>query len=380
MKSGSIVALIVLAAVIIAGMISLARTPSSDPRGTIAPVNTDAEVPSHEPSEADAPAGLSPVESVDLDGVGRDTTRPSTLEPTVGTLTVRAVDAITGQPVGRFWLKPDGVTELASKGGPLLSKDGAITLPHTLWLPTEEGQPPLPSLPFLVSSPRHLPMSVELDQLRRADEERRLELLRAASIVGTVRDGSSAPLASARVTLKYYGSTSEFADASGEPIPLPDAYQGPTLRLTDAAGEYSFSQLPPGVYHTHVERAGTEHVSDPIFVKSGEWSLGDHWLDEYVRLTVTVLQADGTAAVDARILLVDAAAPLNASLDDGIEIKASRYTDAQGRATLGPLSVGEYGVYFQSDDGAAAPMTLEVTEASRSILELVTHLNRTDDR
>ncbi len=378
MKSSSVLALLVLVAVIVAGLMALARTPASETPGGLAPVHTSGTEPAGDSPAPTGPEDLEHEAGSELHPSGRATVPEGADEPGQGTLQLVASDAITGQPVPRFWMKQDAMVDAASTGGPFLSDpdSGTVTLAHTEW----DAADPLEKRSFLVSSPRHTPQSVELNRPRRDGEKLTLRLLRAASIVGTVRDGSSAPLPSARVTLQYHGPAADFTGELGEPVPLPDSYQGSTLRLTDAEGEYAFSQLPPGVYVTQVQQATALHASDPIFVRPGEWSLGDHWLDEHVRLTVTVTQADGTASANTRILLVQAEPPLNESLDEGVEIMTAKYTDAEGRATVGPLSPGAYGVYIQSDDGVAAPMALEVAETSRSVLELFARLRQDESR
>lgn len=378
MKTRSVLALLALAAVVALGLMALARTPSSSASRDLTPVDVSDVVP--------AEAQGSPQEPTELlggaDGATGEAQRSTapTEAPGLGQgrLRVTALDAITGQPVKRFWMKQDTMLDAASAGKPLLSdpKNGSITLAHTEW----DSTAAMEERAFVVSSPRHSPMNVSLRRPRGSAEKTTLRLLRAASIVGTVRDGSSAALTGARVTLEYHGPAASFGGELGEPLPWPEGYQGPTLRLTNDAGEYSFSHLPAGVYRTRVQQGSALHGSDPILVRAGEWSVGDHWLDEHVRLNVVVRKEDGTAAVDTRVLLVEAEPPLNSSLGEDAAITTSRYTSADGRATLGPLTPGNYGVYVQSDDGFAAPLSLEVTETSRSVLQLSLRLKRDDPR
>lgn len=379
MKSGSATALLLLGVVIVAGMIAFARNPGAELPNQAVPIGPQegsvAEGGAVDPSIPDSgPAELQP----DTGMTERATAIPSEEDLGSGTLRVLAVDAITGEPVRRYWMKRNSIEDLTSQDRPLLSepKTGALTLSAEQW----DGEPSATMRSFLVSAPQHAPLSVTLERPRRDGQKQRIELQRAASIVGIVRDGSSAPLASARVSLEYHGTVLEFTGEFGDPKPFPDSYDGPTLRLTDAAGKYAFGQLPGGVYRTLVEQASARHGSDPISVRPGGWSLGDHWLDEHARLTVTVFKADGTAAPKTRLLLVEATPPLAPVLGEKIVLTANQYSDADGRATFGPLAVGDYGLYSQSDDGFAAPIACKVTETSRSVLELTVRLKPSEAR
>jgi hypothetical protein len=378
MKTRSVLALLVLAALVALGLMALARTPSSSGGGDLTPVDVSDVVPAENQPSLQEPTELLRGTDGSTGEAERSTAPTGAPGLGQGTLQVTALDAITGQPVKRFWMKQDAMLDAASASKPLLSDpmNGSIALAHTEW----DSTPAVQERAFVVSSPRHSPMNVSLRRPRGSAEKITLRLLRAASIVGTVRDGSSAALTGARVTLEYHGPAANFGGELGEPVPWPEGYQGPTLRLTGDAGEYSFSHLPAGVYRTRVQQGSALHGSDPILVRAGEWSVGDHWLDEHVRLNVVVRKADGTAAVDTRVLLVEAEPPLNASLGEDVAITTSRYTSTEGRATLGPLTPGNYGVYVQSDDGFAAPLTLEVTETSHSLLQLSLRLERDDAR
>ena len=103
-----------------------------------------------------------------------------------------------------------------------------------------------------------------------------------------------------------------------------------------------------------------------------------------MRLAVLVLRSDGRSAEGSRVLLLPEPPdskpvdPLNASLPDSPEKLITRYTDEEGRATLGPLGIGRYLVFIQSDDGQVAPRRLQVDEPSRSILELEFRLTATE--
>ena len=379
MKSGSAAALLLLGVVIVVGMIAFARNPGAELPNQAVPIG-----PQEGSAEGDGavdpgfpesgPTELQP----DTGTTERATATPSEEDLGSGTLRVLAVDAITGEPVRRYWMKRDSVADLTSQDRPLLSepKTGTLTLSAEQW----DGESSEAVCSFLVSSPHHTPLSVMLDRPRRDGQKQRIELQRAASIVGTVRDGSSAPLVSARVSLEYHGAALEFTGELGDAKPFPDSYHGPTLRLTDAAGEYAFGQLPPGIYRTLVEQASARHGSDPITVRPGEWSLGDHWLDEHVRLTVTVCKEDGTVAPKTRLLLVEATPPLAPVLGEKIVLTANQYSDTDGRSTFGPLAVGDYALYFQSDDGFAAPIACKVSETSRSLLELTVNLKSSEAR
>lgn len=373
MKSAAIAAIALLGALILAGVFFLGEKQSTDAPATI---GRTAEGERDSPlagAEADlmspeSDGGLDPVEPTDRVGATEATIARS------GQLELKVVDAMTGEGVPKYWVKPSEVRDMASPSAPLLADpaSGRATLPATLW----NADAPLSPADFLVSAPLFEPHTVSLEGPGAASRTRTIELPRASAIVGVVRDGASAPVPAARVTLEFLGSVPGLRPETSETMPLPDAYQGPTLRRTDGSGRYSFGRLPPGAYRTRVERDGTVHVSDPISVQAGRWSFGDHWLDEHVRLTVTVLDPAGVAAKDSRVLLVPASpdSDVSGSLNDLLSEESgklvTRYTDAEGRATLGPLSEGHYHVSIQSDAGEAFAQMFQVEEASRSIVDL----------
>lgn len=375
MKTAAFAAILVLGALILAGTFLLGTSPGADNAALPATVDR---------AEPDATGGLSTMAGpagTPEDLMAREPERAKVQETAAthdGTVRLRVVDALTGQAVLKYWARRSGMIDMASIQPPRLSDPatGKLVLPGSVWLGADPDAP----AEFLVSAPLYEPLTTSLEGPGPRDLERTVKMTRAAGIVGVVRDGSSAPLPSARVNLEFLGASEGFSTATGAPAPMPESYEGATLRRTDETGRYAFGHLPPGVYRTRASRDGTVHLSDPIFVAAGRWSLGDHWLDEHVRLAVVVTDPDGLAAEKSRILLLpidpETAEPLalNTLLPDDAEKPVTRYTDTEGRATLGPLSAGTYRVFVQSDDGQAPPQEFHLVEGSRSILELDFHL------
>ena len=379
MKTAALAAILVLGALILAGTFFL-----GDPSGADDP--THPTTVDRTGSEAIGEAGPLPEPDADLEHLdAREPERaevPNAPATSSGSVRLRVKDSMTGQPVLKFWARRSAMMDMAAIDPPRLSDPatGSLLLPGALWLSDEASAPAASATEVLVSAPLYEPLNILLEGPGPRTIERTVEVKRAAGIVGIVRDGSSAALPSARVNLEYLGTRASFSPDTAEAAQMPETYQGATLRRTDEAGRYAFGHLPPGVYRTRASRDGTVHLSDPIFVAAGRWSLGDHWLDEHVRLAVVITDPAGLAAQESRILLLaidpETAEPLslNTLLPDDAEKLVTRYTDAEGRATLGPLSAGTYRVFVQSDDGQAPPQEFHVVEGSRSILELDFHL------
>ncbi len=372
MRFAPIATIIALGAAILAGALYLGGEPEKGAPTTIGHAEAAGE---EGQAVAAEPEGLPPVESSVLTPVApaTRTEAPTVAAATGGAMNVRVTDGITGQVIKKYWVAAAGTMDMTSKPAPYLSnpKTGLTQLPAPIWQGLAKGA----MKEFTVSAPMYAPLLVSLAAPGAADVDRTIEMTRSTAIVGVVRDGSSAPLAAARVTLEYLGPLGEFNAGQADAVPLPDSYDGPTLRRTNDAGRYSFGHLPAGVYRTRVQRDGTTHLSDPIFAQAGRWALGDHWLDEHVRLAVTLVQATGEPAVASRILMLAAPegglpAGVTPALPEDAEILVSRYTDEEGRATLGPLSLGQYTIYVQSDEGTTLPKELAIQEGSRSILEL----------
>ncbi|QDV09813.1 hypothetical protein Poly30_53730 [Planctomycetes bacterium Poly30] len=380
MKSAAIAAIAVLVALLLTGAYFLGSRGEEN-----APMAIGRSGGSS--TETDRPAALDALEVPDLEAAspGAQTTRTDATEESIarsGSLTLTAVDSVTGAAILKFWVKRSGTEDMASPAAPVLSDpaSGEAVLPAASW----DEDAALDSADFLVSAPLYEATLVTLEGPGARAASRTLKLARSSSIVGVVRDGASAPLPAARVTLEFLGSVPGLRAETSEPVPLPDAYQGPTLRRSDDAGRYSFDQLPPGSYRTRVERDGTLHVSDPVAVHPGRWTFCDHWLDEHVRVTVHVLAPDGHPAEGSRVLLqpaessVSEGPPLTKPSDESGERLATRYTDEEGRATLGPIGAGRYLVFIQSDDGQATAQPLQVDDSGRSIVDLEFRLTESD--
>ncbi|MEM8712831.1 MAG: carboxypeptidase-like regulatory domain-containing protein [Planctomycetota bacterium] len=299
------------------------------------------------------------------------------------TLTLRVEDETTGQPVARFWVRRDATGAMESRGRAAVSDpdSGAVQLVAADWA-GETGP-----VEFLVSSPLHAPATFALNPPVGSSSVETVRLARSSAIVGTVRDGASAPLAAARVTLSYLGDHPHPADSSSgvgdREAAFPEGYGGPTLRRTAEDGAFHFGQLPPGRFRISVERDGVTRLSGPLTVEPGRWTIADQWLDEHVRLSINVVDSEGAPTSGTRVLLLklneafstdlaaveDAFSGESDVLPDGCQIAATRYTDGEGNAVLGPLQEGRYGAFVQSDAGTCLPAAVTVSASSPSLIE-----------
>ncbi|MEM1451178.1 MAG: carboxypeptidase-like regulatory domain-containing protein [Planctomycetota bacterium] len=263
---------------------------------------------------------------------------------------IRVLDAKTGLEVRTAWFQR--------------SEFGAIGGRGALFDVQREGEPASLNIDgeratVLVSAPRYVAREVALD--RAGVEVVRLE--RATSLVGTVRDGQSALVKGARVVLEYLGPTLDGASGDAEALP----FDGPTLRRTDERGEYAFTGLAPGVYRATCSVGSATHTSRPTLVADDAWTRVDHWLAEATRLSVQVARPDGLPAARARLLVTRPGEGAPA---------LTRYTDEEGRATLGPLDPGTYDVAVQSRDGETSPRSLTIHDDGQAFVDLHLQLAR----
>lgn len=329
--------LVAVVGVLAAGLLGalLIQGGAADDPGTPSPgrVGDDAGAraePDGVPALPDAPAGLT--------GAGRDEGTTEEVARPAGPLKVRAVDAWSGAPVRIFHVVSMGFGELGSGVLARSDRDTGVA-----GVPRAEA-----SAPLGVRAAGYRPAEFLLEPgFPVAEHTVRLE--RSASVVGTVRDGASAPLASAAVHLEFLGSDPAAIPPGAEPV----AFAGPTLRRTRADGTYAFTDLPSGAYRTRVEVAGASVRSDRVIVVPGEWRTVDHWLDEHTRLSVTVLTPEGGPSARTRVLLFRE--------DEEEEPAAARYTGEGGTATLGPLAEGTYSLRIVSDHGHADPTSVLVS-------------------
>lgn len=312
--------------------------------GTPEDVTRRAETVEREPSEVDPLVR----QVVEPEASSEDRSGGSYIdEPEPFSSTVRAVDARTGVRVMRFWIRASGFGDLASdvrrwRADPLT---GEVSI--------DLDSPPGP---LSVLADRYITRDFTPDPGPRTT----VRLERATSIVGVVRDADSAPVESARVDLVWYG---EDGDDGDEPRESPEGVA--TLRRTDENGEYAFTKLPPGRWATRVTFGGVERTSAPRSARYGEWTHVDHWIDEGRRIVVDVTRPDGSPSETSRVLVskVDVEDPILA-----------RYSDSDGRVTLGPLEPDAYRLMVVSDHGAHDPIDVVVPEVSSRTGSRTTHV------
>ncbi len=251
-----------------------------------------------------------------------------------GEVVIAAVDALTGDAIPRFWAKRSGAGEIGRETERFQAGPGETRLAIDI------GDPP--GL-LTVLGAKYAPKEIRLDR----PGFLRVELDRSTSIVGTVRDGTSAVVPGARVTLERQVRDPESSAMTWGPP--KDA----SLGRTDKEGQYAFSNLPPGTYRTSALAGTVSHTSDGHTVKVGEWTTIDHWLSEDGTLSVELVRPDGSPSAKSRIMLG------NGEAQNGEPILA-RYTDESGRAVLGPLERGTYELTVLSDHGTLKPVSISL--------------------
>lgn len=277
------------------------------------------------------PAGLGPDPAQPAQkGPGREAAPAE--DPLSRTMVLTAVDGVTGEPVPRFRAQRSGAGEIGRGTEPFRTGPGETTLTVPITDP--------PGL-FTVLAANYTPQEIQPD----GPGFRRVELARATAIVGTVRDAASAAVPAARITLERRMTDPETG------APTWGAPDGLSLNKTDKDGFYAFAGLPPGTYRTSALAGTVRHVSDGQSVTAGDWTTIDHWLSEDGTVSVELVRPDGSPSARSRIMLGSGEA------QNGEPILA-RYTDNNGRASLGPLESGTYELTVLSDHGTLSPITI----------------------
>lgn len=327
--------LIALALAAGAGFWLLGAEPEPAPEGSNErSAREDAETP--EPSGPSLETVTTPDAPAAGDAGERGERTEGTPEEVRGDSLVRVVDALTGEAVPGAYLQLSGLRDLTA--GP------------TTFRPSEPGGPveiPFEGDAFLVqvAAHRYVTTEVRID----ARGPLRVELPRAASLVGVVRDAASAPAAGARITIEYLGPLGALPTVEA----LPPGTK--TLAVTDAEGRFTFTHLPTGQYRATGRLGSATLTSDVTSVEAGAWSSADLWFTANGTVGVTLLGPDGAPSPRSRVMITRAGA------EEGDPLLAG-YTDADGLVALGPLDPGAYAVTVVSDDGRAKPTPLEIAE------------------
>lgn len=347
-KTRTLLGLVLVAAATVSGAWWLLRQSSDQllDGGSPGPANQALLEGGNSPAGPDlvpAGAGTDPIGPAETSS-GREKAPPQ--DPKSRTMTLTAVDAITGEPVPRFSAQRSGAGELGRDAHHFRTALGETTLTIPIADP--------PGL-FMVRGSQYAPKEIRPD----GPGFRRVELARATAIVGTVRDAASAAVPAARVTLELQIADPETGAATWGPP------KGASLRRTDQDGRYAFANLPPGIYRTSALAGTVRHVSEGQSVTAGDWTTIDHWLSEDGSLSVELVRPDGSPSSKSRIMLGGGEA------QNGEPILA-RYTDNNGRAILGPLEAGTYELTVLSDHGTLAPVsiTLPLEGAAQNGLRL----------
>jgi hypothetical protein len=162
--------------------------------------------------------------------------------------------------------------------------------------------------------------------------EREVTLAAAGAVAGTVRlAGTHDALAGATVTL---------LGAHGEVV---------AARATDGKGGYLFEQVPPGRYILTLSVPSCEPAALPLVVTAGTRVTRDAHLAPHARLEGMARTAAGTAAADARVMLLDA----------GGSTLAVATTGPDGRYSFGNLPAGQYTVVASGYPPVASTVTIE---------------------
>lgn len=255
-----------------------------------------------------------------------------------GEALVRAVDADTGQPIERAYVKLSGMRDLASTPTTwgLGQSSGPVSVP---WA----GEP----MTVQVNAHRYRPAEARIE----GPGGLRVELARATSLVGIVRDADSAPVHRAKVTLEYLGGLD--AVPGNDPQPLPGG--GKTLAVTDEGGAYAFTALAPGHYRVRGVLGSVSKTSDVLQVQSDGWTTADLWFTTSNGVTVTLLQPGGSPSARSRVMV-------SRDVTVADEPVLAGYTDDEGRVTLGPLDPGPYFAVIVSDHGVHEPAPFELSD------------------
>lgn len=199
--------------------------------------------------------------------------------------------------------------------------------------------------------------------------EQDLTLVPAVLVTGRVLTADGRPVAAVQVSAKSKAKEEDFdlAQMLGSPRGMH--------ALTDTAGRFTLDGVAGGVKKLRVEAVtaeGLEAKSEPVDVpERGEVRVGDLRLPRTHTLQVTVVDDVGAPVAGAAVSVVVADRMFG-------DIQRRALSDAQGKATLRDLPVGDLAVQAQAPDFIDNTGSIQITEdADPEPLRLVLDRGRT---
>jgi len=185
------------------------------------------------------------------------------------------------------------------------------------------------------------------------------EILTSTATV-TVLEGSTAvaDLSLTRIIVPgtITGSVTDAKD--GSPIAGATVTDGTRTVLTDAAGQYTINDVPPGSYEIVVSKEGYERSSLTVIVLEGFTAIAD--------LCLTRIIVPGTitgSVTDAE----DGSPIVGAAVNDGTRTVV---TDATGQYTINDVRPGSYQVVASKEGYESSSLTMTVLEGNTAVADL----------
>ena len=199
--------------------------------------------------------------------------------------------------------------------------------------------------------------------------EQDLTLVPAVLVTGRVLSADGKPVAAVRVSAKAKTKDQDFDFT--QMLGSPRGMQA----LTDTAGRYTLDGVAGGVKQLHMEAVtedGLEAKSEPVDLpERGEVRIGDLRLPRTHTLEVTVVDDVGAPVAEAAVSVVLADRMFG-------EVRRRAQSNAQGKATLRDLPVGELTVQAAAPDYIDTTETVTITEdADPAPLRMVLDRGRT---
>jgi len=144
----------------------------------------------------------------------------------------------------------------------------------------------------------------------------------------------------------------------GSPIAGATVSDGTRTTTTDASGEYTIADVPPGTYEVTASKEDYDSSSLTVTVSEGGTAIANLWLSEVIlpgTITGTVTDAEEGSPVEG------------AMVTDGTKTTT---TDASGEYTIADVPPGTYGVTASKSGYESSSLTVTVSEGNTAVADL----------
>jgi thermitase len=182
----------------------------------------------------------------------------------------------------------------------------------------------------------------------------------SSSLTVTVSEGNTAlaDLALTRVIVLGTVTGTVTAAGSGSSIAGATVTDGTRTTTTDASGEYTIANVPPGTYQVRASKSGYESSSLTVTVSEGNTALAD--------LSLTRIIVPGT--ITGSVTDAGSGSPIAGAMVTDSTRTAT--TDASGEYTMADVSPGTYEVTASKSGYESSSLTVTVLEGNTALADL----------